>query len=97
MSATAAPLQRVEQRRAIILTIVFFIFGLSVILSFDFGETPPGFRPDAGTTIVFGGLVAGIIYAATRQTPRGQRMCPACGRAIPMDSLLCPHCGLRLP
>ncbi len=85
-----------------VMTIVFFIIGLSVILSYDW--TNGGFRPDAATTILFGILVAAIIYIATRRVaprqgygPLNAELCPACSRRIPADALLCPYCGLRLP
>jgi len=80
-----------------VVTVVVFIVGFSAIFSFDFGGNPPGFRPDAATTIFVGLLVAGIIYIADRYSSVRHRMCPACGRAVPLDALLCPYCGLRLP
>lgn len=84
-----------------VMTIVSFIVGLSVILSFDW--TTGGFRPDAGITILSGVVVAAIIFIAAhsatvraRAAPGGFGTCPACGRGIPSDSLLCPYCGRRL-
>ncbi len=89
-----------QRRQSMLMTIVFFIVGLSVILSFDW--TNGGFRPDAGTTIFFGILVATIIYTASRYArahpppaPASVRACPQCGRSIPSDSLWCPYCGTR--
>ncbi len=84
--------------------VVFFIVGFSVVLSYDWGAPTPQFRQDAPTVILFGILVAAIIYIATRYTTRGAgpfgfglRFCPACGRQIPFDARLCPYCGQRLP
>ncbi len=64
--------QRREQKASMVMTIVFFIIGLSVILSYNWGGNPPGFRSDAAMTILFGILVAAIIYIATRYTGHRQ-------------------------
>lgn len=89
-----------ERKQSMLMTIVFFIVGLSVILSYDW--TNGGFRPDAGVQIFFGILVATIIYVAARYSqahpppaPANLRVCPQCGRSIPGDSLWCPYCGTR--
>ncbi len=66
----AEAMQRREQKASMVMTIVFFIIGLSVILSWDWGAGT--FRPDAATTILFGILVAAIIYIATRYTGHRQ-------------------------
>ena len=63
--------QRREQKASMVMTIVFFIIGLSVLLSWDW-ETNRGFRSDAAMTILFGILVAAIIYIATRYTGHRQ-------------------------
>src|SRR3989442_962326 len=55
-----------------VMTIVFFIIGLSVILSYQWGSATPEFRPDAPNIIWFGILVAAIIYIATRYTTHRQ-------------------------
>src|SRR5256712_8097367 len=55
-----------------VMTIVFFIIGLSVILSYQWGSATPEFRPDAPNIILFGILVAAIIYIATRYTGHRQ-------------------------
>ena len=88
-------------RTQFLTTIASFIVGLSVILSFDW--TSGGFRSDAGTTILFGILVAAIIFIASRwgkgmstRAVASFRACPASNRAIPGDSLLGPYCGQRL-
>ena len=52
--------QRREQKASMVMTIVFFIIGLSVILAYNWGSNPPSFKPDASTTILFGILVAAI-------------------------------------
>jgi uncharacterized membrane protein YedE/YeeE len=85
-----------------ILMVIFFIIGLSVILSYQWWENPPRFRSDAPNIILFGILVAAIIYIAPRFTGWSVpifklRFCPACGRQIPFDVALCPFCGQRLP
>src|SRR2546423_4627337 len=54
------------------MTIVFFIIGLSVILSYEWGAPTPAFRNDAPNIILFGILVAAIIYIATRYTGHRQ-------------------------
>ncbi|MEK6987445.1 MAG: ATP-dependent protease LonB [Candidatus Thermoplasmatota archaeon] len=66
----AEAMQRREQKASMIMTIVFFIIGLSVIMSYDWARG--GFRSDAATTILFGILVAAIIYIATRYTGHRQ-------------------------
>ncbi|HYM39997.1 MAG TPA: ATP-dependent protease LonB [Thermoplasmata archaeon] len=66
----AEAMQRREQKASMVMTIVFFIIGLSVILSYDWVNG--GFRPDAAMTILFGILVAAIIYIATRYTGHRQ-------------------------
>src|SRR3989337_2747477 len=61
----AEALQRREQKGAMMMTIIFFIIGLSVILSYDWtGTQGKLFEP---TGILFGILVAGVIYIRTRQ------------------------------
>ena len=86
------------------MAIVFFLIGLSVFLSYDWGSPTPQFRSDAPLVIFFGIFVAAIIYIAARYTIRGAgpfgfglRFCPGCGRQIPFDARLCPYCGQRLP
>src|SRR5213594_3628208 len=64
----AEAMQRREQKASMVMTIVFFIIGLSVILSYQWGSPTPEFRPDAPNIILFGILVAAIIYIATRYT-----------------------------
>ena len=68
----AEAMQRREQKASMVMTIVFFIIGLSVILSYKWGDTTPGFRDDAPNIILFGILVAAIIYIATRYTGHRQ-------------------------
>src|SRR6266508_1419606 len=43
----AEAMQRREQKASMIMTIVFFIIGLSVIMSYNWGGPSPGFNPDA--------------------------------------------------
>jgi uncharacterized membrane protein YedE/YeeE len=92
-----------KQKRSMIQTVVFFIIGLSVILSYQWWTTPPSFRTDAPNIILFGILIAAIIYIAA-MVSSGQlgrifqlRFCLACGRQIPFDAALCPYCGHRMP
>ncbi len=66
----AEAMQRREQKASMIMTIVFFIIGLSVILAYDWKNG--GFQPNAAMTILFGILVAAIIYIATRYTGHRQ-------------------------
>ncbi len=104
--ASSPGLSREEQERkaGVVMTIVFFIIGLSVVLSYDWRAPTPQFRPDAGPVILFGILVAAIIYIATRYTISasgpfgfGLRFCPECGRQIRFDAPVCPYCNHRLP
>src|SRR3989454_1138635 len=68
----AEAMQRREQKASMVMTIVFFIIGLSVILAYDWGAQTPQFRTDAPNIILFGILVAAIIYIATRYTTHRQ-------------------------
>src|SRR5947208_7204549 len=63
---------RREVKDVMVMTIVFFIVGLSVILSYHGGAPEPSFRTDAPNIILFGILVAAIIYIATRYTGHRQ-------------------------
>jgi Lon-like ATP-dependent protease len=66
----AEAMQRREQKASMMMTIIFFIIGLSVILAYNWtGEPGPPFN---STTILFGILVAAIIYIATRYTGHRQ-------------------------
>src|SRR5207249_5312110 len=68
----AAAMQRREQKASIVMRIVFFIIGRTVLLSYQCGSPTPEFRPDAPNIILFGILVAAIIYIATRYTGHRQ-------------------------
>src|SRR5438445_7487964 len=68
----AEAMQRREQKASMMMTILFFIVGLSVLLSYQWGSETPQFRPDAPNIILFGILVAAIIYIATRYTGHRQ-------------------------
>src|SRR5690348_7136983 len=88
-----------DVRGAAVMTVIFFIIGLSVVLSYDWSSPNPQFRQDAGFTILFGILVAAIIFisarfAAGRDGPLGFRLrfCPECGRQIRFDVNVCPYC-----
>src|SRR5213593_1057117 len=65
----AEAMQRREQKASMIMTILFFIVGLSVLLSIDWRTSPPGFN---SMVLLFGILVAGIIWMATRYTGHRQ-------------------------
>src|SRR6266704_3030638 len=56
----AIPEER-ERKAAAVMTIDFFIIGLSVILSYDWGSPTPQFRQDAGLVFLFGILIPPII------------------------------------
>ncbi len=49
--------------------------------------------------VFFLGLIGLIIYFVVRSGHNGKqsedvgRICPACGRPIPMDAQICPYCG----
>ncbi len=64
----AEAMQRREQKASMMMTILFFIVGLSVLLSIQWGP-PPTFNP---MVLLFGILVAGIIWMATRYTGHRQ-------------------------
>ncbi|TLZ45278.1 MAG: ATP-dependent protease LonB [Methanobacteriota archaeon] len=68
----AEAMQRREQKASMVMTIVLFIIGLSVILSYQWWLPQPKFRDDAPNIILFGILVAAIIYIATRYTGHRQ-------------------------
>src|SRR6266581_235519 len=68
----AEAMQRREQKASMVMTIVFFIIGLSVIMSYNWGGPSPGFNPEAPQIILFGILVAAIIYIASRYTGHRQ-------------------------
>ena len=83
-----------------VMTVVFFIIGLSVILSYEWGAAPPGFRPDAPWIILFAVLVASLIFIASWASHQGfghQRLCTSCGQRIQFDALFCPYCGYQFP
>ena len=65
----AEAMQRREQKASMVMTILFFIVGLSVLLSIEWTSQGPKFNP---MVILFGILVAGIIYMATRYTGHRQ-------------------------
>jgi len=65
----AEAMQRREQKASMMLTILFFIIGLSVLLSIQWAPPPVTFNP---MVLLFGILVAGIIYMATRYTGHRQ-------------------------
>jgi len=93
-------MQRRQQKTSMIMTVVFFIIGLSVIASYEWGAAIPQFRPDAPNIILFGTLVAAIVYVAMRNagwTQLQSRQCTSCGRSIPFDALFCPYCGFQFP
>ena len=46
-----------ERKASVVMTIVFFIIGLSVILSYNWGSPTPEFRTDAPNIILFGIVV----------------------------------------
>jgi hypothetical protein len=105
LSAGPNPL---ESRRGLkwLIRILAIIIGVSVILSFRWWSSPPGFRDDAfiiiGFTVIMSGLVFLVYFVMLLVTslaggwPR-QRFCPRCGRQIPFDALVCPYCGNALP
>src|SRR6058998_506881 len=64
----ADAMQRREQKASMMMTILFFIIGLSVLLSITWSN-PPTFRPEV---LLLGILVAGIIWMATRYTGHRQ-------------------------
>lgn len=95
---TQSPERERERKKSMVYTIIVFIIGFSVILSYDWRTEPPGWRPDAPFVILFGILVAAIIYLATTYESKFRfRRCPECGRQkmIPADAILCPYCGHR--
>src|SRR5207247_1615882 len=55
-----------ERKASVVMTIVFFIIGLSVILSYNWGSPTPEFRTDAPNIILFG-----IVVAANPALPEG--------------------------
>src|SRR5947209_5705241 len=82
----AEAMQRREQKASMMMTILFFIVGLSVLLSIRWGP-PPEFQP---MVLLFGILVAGIIWMATRYTGHRQEN-------IMVPKLLVTHSPDELP
>ena len=82
----AEAMQRREQKASMMMTILFFIVGLSVLLSITWGP-PPTFNP---MVLLFGILVAGIIWMATRYTGHRQEN-------IMVPKLLVTHSPDELP
>ena len=102
MSTTTVPektSERHEFRIPGLLTIVLAIFGVSLILAFQWAAPTPQFRADAPAIIALGIILATLsatLFVAVRLVRRGAlqiRSCPAWGRRIPFDALLCPYCG----
>src|SRR3972149_394614 len=83
----AEAMQRREQKSSMMMTILFFIVGLSVLLSLDWTKSPPVFQP---MVLLFGILVAGIIWMATRYTGHRQE-------SILVPKLLVSHNPEELP
>ena len=95
--------ERREQKASMVMVLLIFFIGLIVLLSLDFTTNPPRFNP---LVLLFGILVAGIIWMAFRATKRGMvsvgwpfpvRFCPVCGRSIPWNAEVCPFCGHQFP
>src|SRR5438094_9949614 len=82
----AEAMQRREQKASMMMTILFFIVGLVVLLSITWGP-PPQFNP---MVLLFGILVAGIIWMATRYTGHRQEN-------IMVPKLLVTHSPDELP
>ena len=61
----AEAMQRREQKASMVMVLLIFFVGLIVLLSIDFSKNPPQFQP---MVLLFGILVAGIIYMARRYT-----------------------------
>lgn len=84
------------------MVIVYVVIGLSIVLSYNRGGNPLGFRLDAWMTILFGILLAAFIYIGMQYTRQGPvyhfpaASCPSCRRLIPADANLCPYCGHKL-
>jgi len=83
----AEAMQRREQKASMMMTILFLIVGLSVILSIDWRSSPPQFQP---MVLLFGILVAGIIWMATRYTGHRQE-------SILVPKLLVGHTADEMP
>src|SRR5436853_7725363 len=87
-----------ERKASVVMTIVFFIIGLSVILSYNWGSPTPEFRTDAPNIIVFGIVVAAIISIAARYGGQGtlhSRHCSAVVRGLTLCEPLSPYSGVR--
>ena len=80
-----------QPRKRPLTTLVFFIVGLSVILSFDWSTG--SFSPNAPFTIAIAVLIAVALYVLISYVARNIRRCVACGRSVPMDAVVCPYCG----
>ncbi len=88
-----------KSKDAMVAILLVFFIVLVVLLSIDW--TARTFNP---MVLLFGILVAGIIWMARRYTwgagperwPR-LRFCPGYGRTIPWRTDECPHCGHAFP
>lgn len=64
------------------------------------GLFPPIGAVVAGVFYLLAYYKLGVVLAPAREpalaAPMG-RMCPACGRAVPLDAKFCLHCGKELP
>src|SRR3972149_684870 len=85
----AEAMQRREQKSSMMMTIIFFIIGLSVIMSYNW-QGDPTQPPFNATVILFGILVAAIIYIATRYTGHRQEN-------LMVPKLLVTHSGDEMP
>ncbi len=83
----AEAMQRKEQKASMVMVLLIFFVGLVVLLSINFTTTPPTLNP---MVLLFGILVAGIIYMARRYT--GHRP-----EALMVPKLLVSHTPDELP
>ena len=109
MSATESPLRpapspnasppavRMTKRRDQMLALGGILVAIAVLLTLNFGSTPPAFTPEAPMTIGSAVLLAVVLYVFGYLTLTWARACPLCSRRMPRDSVFCPYCGSRLP
>jgi len=83
----AEAMQRREQRASMVMVLLIFFVGLVVLLSINFNTNPPTLQP---MVLLFGILVAGIIYMARRYT--GHRP-----ESLMVPKLLVSHSPEELP
>ena len=73
-------------------TLVFFLAGLAIILSYDFAANAFTWYAPFGVLGAITLVASYVVFARRRGKPLSFR-CPGCKQAIPLTSERCPICG----